>query len=152
VRRAADVARMRVAALLGPGALLALCSACTATAPAAGGSSAPQVRSTVLGSGAGVQACRNGAAHTFGQQDFIVFCVEFGWPSSERGGSHAIEWRWYQDRRLVSKLQKQVTFASNPYTLWTRRAAATLGSGHFRVEALVDGALASSASFDIAAQ
>jgi hypothetical protein len=134
-------------------ALPALLAACTATAPVGAAAPAPQVLGSVLTRGAGVQACRQPPVRSFTQQDFIVFCVEFGWQGEKaRGGTHAVEWRWYQQERFVSRLQKQVTFASNPYTLWTRRAAATLGSGHFKVEARVDGALAASASFELGAQ
>jgi hypothetical protein len=89
---------------------------------------------------------------TFTQEDVVVFQVMLDWPAHERGGVHAVQWRWYQGERLVSVSEKQVTFDHQPYTLSARRPAAMLGSGQFAVAVLVDGALAGASPFEVTAQ
>ena len=111
----------------------------------------PRVTSNVLTSGANLSSGKRIPAQTFSSQDFVVFLVDFQWdPVGQSGGSHDVEWRWYQNDKLLSNLRRPVMFTSTPYTLRTQRAAATLGIGHFRVETVVDGNIAASSEFDIA--
>jgi hypothetical protein len=87
---------------------------------------------------------------SFSLQDSVVSMVDFQWPDpTHPGGEHRVEWRWYKDGTLVSQSEKRLTFTSTPYTTWTTRAAGSLGIGHFRVDTLLDGVVASSSEFDI---
>lgn len=87
---------------------------------------------------------------SFSMQDSVVSMVDFQWADVEHSaGEHVVEWRWYKAGALVSKSERRLTFKTTPYTTSTTRAAASLGPGHFRVDTLLDGAVASSSEFDI---
>ena len=110
----------------------------------------PLVTSSVLTSGASLSSGKRTPVQTFSSQDFVVFLVDFQWtPVGESGGSHDVEWRWYQNDKLLSKSRGVLVFTSTPYTLRTQRAAATLGIGRFKVETVVDGNIAASSEFNI---
>jgi len=105
----------------------------------------------LLTSGASLQGGRRSPVHSFGQEDFVWQLVDFKWADLDAvGGTHRVTWNWYQGDRLVSKTpQKYVQFTHSPFTLETHRAAATLGTGHFHVETVVDGELMATSQFDI---
>jgi hypothetical protein len=105
---------------------------------------------SVLTSGTYLSEGKRVPVQTFTLQDYVVSLVDFQWDDAQKnGGIHDVNWRWYHDGRLVSSSGKSVSFTSTPFTLRTRRAAATLGIGHFKVETVVDGNLAGSSEFDI---
>ena len=90
---------------------------------------------------------------TFSLEDSVVCLVDFAWSDvTHSGGDHVVGWRWYRDSVLVSQSQKRMTFATSPYTTWTKRAASSLGSGQYKVETLLDGQVASSCEFQIKPQ
>lgn len=124
---------------------------CAAFALPATAEETPQLTHTMTTSGHYLSAGQRTPVQTFSQQDFVVQMADFKWPTAgESGGNHQVEWRWYQGAELISKTEKELHFNSTPYTIWTKRAAATLGAGHFRVEALVDGVVTATSEFDIA--
>ena len=113
----------------------------------------PQVVASMMTNGESLSKGKRISVQSFTSQDFVVNLIDFKWEAvTENGGSHLVEWRWYQNDKLLSRSAKTLVFTSTPYTTWTRRAASTLGVGHFRVETLVDGVIAASNDFDIAAQ
>ena len=87
----------------------------------------------------------------FNQSDTVVMLVDFTWPNpQESGGVHSCEWKWYKGDQLVSDGQPRlIEFTSTPYTLRTARAAATLGSGEFKVETIVDNLVVATGRFTI---
>lgn len=106
---------------------------------------------TMLTSGASLAAGKRVPVQAFDQRDFVVQLADFAWEPADMGaGKHDVVWRWYQDDRLLSQTAKSLDFNSTPYTLWTRRAASTLGFGHFRVETMIDGMVVTASEFDIA--
>lgn len=122
-----------------------------AAVPAVQASETPHLARSLTTSGASLQAGKRVPQQRFGQHDFVVQLSDFDWEAvGESAGEHRVEWRWYQGDKLVSQTDKKLNFNSTPYTLWTRRAAATLGSGHFKVEAVIDGEVAAVSEFDIA--
>jgi hypothetical protein len=130
--------------LLAAGAIAAvLCAGCAGNINVAG---------AVLTSGAAMSQGKRTPATQFTHDDFIVMLVDFTWPNAEdNGGSHKCDWRWYRDGQLVSKSPtKIIRFKSTPFSLRTSRAAATLGTGHFKVETIVDDNVVATSEFDIA--
>jgi hypothetical protein len=89
----------------------------------------------------------------FGPDDTAMALLILNWPVSARnGGSHRIRWNWYRDGRLVYSVRRcHMAFATQPFSLWTWRTARELGGGHVRVDTLIDGEIAGSTEFDVAA-
>lgn len=123
---------------------------CAALALPAVADETPQLSQAMTTSGHHLSAGKRVPVQTFSQQDFVVQLADFKWATvGESGGKHQVEWRWYHEGELVSKTAKELLFNSTPYTIWTKRAASTLGAGHFRVDALIDGAVVAANDFDI---
>lgn len=88
--------------------------------------------------------------HSFGPQDFIVLFTDLKWDAVKReGGLHTVGYNWYLGNKLVSKSSGLVDFTSTPFTLATRLSAAGLGTGHFRVETVIDRKVVSTNDFEI---
>lgn len=86
----------------------------------------------------------------FSLEDTVVSNVYFQWADvSSSSGEHRVEWRWYKEGILVSQSEKRLKFNTSPYTTWTTRAASSLGVGHYKVDTILDGQVASSSEFDI---
>ena len=87
----------------------------------------------------------------FSLQDTIRVAVYVTWPDASRGdGRHDVDWKWYRSDVLVSVTRrKTIDFESTPFTLWSRRVAASLGPGHYRVDTLIDGKVTASDDFTI---
>lgn len=110
----------------------------------------PRVINVMTTSGASMAAGKRMPAQSFAQQDFVVQFTDFAWDNADdNGGPHMVEWRWYRDGQLISKTAKKLDFNSTPYTIWTRRAASTLGAGHIRIEAVVDGSVVAESDVEI---
>ncbi len=77
----------------------------------------------------------------FTLKDVIRVEAFLSWPNpGDEDGLHDVEWDWYRSSVLVSRTSREnLRFDSTPYGLWTRRAAAGLGPGSYRVDTLVDG-------------
>jgi hypothetical protein len=107
--------------------------------------------SMVLTSGAMRTSGKRTPVHSFGHDDYIWQLVDFSWGNLDNtGGMHRCSFYWYRDSTLVSETpEKYCYFGHSPWTLETHRAAATLGTGHFRVETVVDGQIMVSSVFDI---
>ena len=77
----------------------------------------------------------------FSMKDVIRVEAFLSWPDPSNGDVlHDVEWDWYRSGVLVSRTKRDnQRFDSTPYGLWTRRAAAGLGPGDYRVDTLVDG-------------
>jgi hypothetical protein len=105
----------------------------------------------VLTSGANLHAGKRTPVHSFGHDDYVWQLVDFSWGNLDKlGGTHLCSFNWYRDGVLVSRTpEKYCQFGHSPWTLETHRAAATLGTGHFKVETVVDGALMASSDFEI---
>jgi hypothetical protein len=108
--------------------------------------------SAVLTSGASLAAGKRTEVSHFGRDDFVFQLVDVTWPDvSDYGGIHEVVWNWYKGGKLASTSHDDhMRFASSPFTLRTSRAAATLGTGQFSVETLVDGNVMARNRFDIA--
>jgi hypothetical protein len=125
-------------------AVAALTSACATT------STTPHVTGTVLTRTADLVTARRVPTSEFSLEDSVVCYVYFAWDdATKEAGHHQIEWRWYQDDKLVSRSQKRSNFKRTPHTLWTSRTAGSLGAGHFSVATVIDGAVASTSNFEI---
>jgi hypothetical protein len=120
-----------------------LCSGCT--------NSKIDVVGATLTSGAIMSQGKRTPVAQFTRDDYIVMLVDFTWPNAaEDGGTHKCDWQWYRDGQLISKsATKMIRFVSTPVTLRTDRAVATLGTGHFRVETIVDDQIVAHSEFDI---
>lgn len=83
--------------------------------------------------------------------DAVVCFVDFQWPDvTQHAGRHEVEWQWFKDGNLVSQGEKRhSTFRTSPWSFWSRRAAASLGTGHYTVRVLLDGSMAASGDFEI---
>jgi hypothetical protein len=110
----------------------------------------PHVTNTVLTKTADLVTARRVPTRVFSTEDSVVCYVYFQWDDvTKEAGHHQVEWRWYQDDKLVSQSKKQLNFKRTPYTTWTARSAGSLGVGHFSVATVVDGQVASTSSFEI---
>ena len=67
--------------------------------------------------------------------------VDFSWPDpTQDDGLHDCEWKWFRGKMLILETPaKRLGFRTTPWTLRTARSAATLGTGDFTVETIVDG-------------
>jgi N-acetylmuramic acid 6-phosphate (MurNAc-6-P) etherase len=125
-------------------ALLGMLVSCATTG------TTPRVTNTVLTKTADLVTARRVPTAVFSPEDSVVCYVYFQWDdATKEAGHHAVEWRWYQDDRLVSRSQKRLHFKRTPYTIWTQRSAGALGAGHFSVATVVDGAVVSTSNFEI---
>jgi hypothetical protein len=110
----------------------------------------PRVTNTVLTKTADLINARRVPSTVFSLADSVVSYVYFQWDDvTEEAGYHRVEWRWYQDDKLVSQGKKRLHFKRTPYTTWTARSAGSLGAGHFSVATLLDGVEASRTDFEI---
>ncbi len=105
----------------------------------------------VLTSGAMRQMGKRTPVHSFSSDDYVWQLVDFSWLNVDKlGGMHRCSFYWYRESVLVSETpEKNCFFAQSPWTLETHRAAATLGTGHFKVETVVDGQIMATSFFDI---
>jgi hypothetical protein len=86
----------------------------------------------------------------FGINEVIVVFLYATWPDvTAPAGTHDVDWRWYRDTQLISEHHAPIKFNTPPASPWTRRAAAGLGPGTYRVEARVDDQLMATNSFKI---
>jgi len=110
-----------------------------------------RVTSMVLTSGSARATGKRTPVHVFGHDDYVWQLVDFSWDHLDAtGGLHQCTFNWYREGVLISKTpEKQCPFGHSPWTLETHRAAATLGSGHFTVETVVDGQTMATSSFEI---
>jgi hypothetical protein len=88
---------------------------------------------------------------TFTTQDTIVFYVAVTWENiSMDAGLRDVEWRWYKDGKMVAHFENERGyFKGAPNLRHLIRPAASLGTGHFRAECLIDGHPIASQEFDI---
>jgi hypothetical protein len=105
---------------------------------------------TILTNGESLAKGKKIPTDTFGLQDEIVFYVYITWDDpTQKYGWHPVIWNWYKNGKLVSTAEKKLKFNTTPYGLWTHKTASVLGSGHFKVETVVDGKVVGSTVFDI---
>ncbi len=110
----------------------------------------PQVQSSILTSGASLALGQRIPVQTFKSDDYIISSVIMRWaPATASAGRHLLEHRWLQNGTLVSEHKRMLSFNTTPINLYSRRAAAALGEGHFEVQTLVDGAVVGDEQFDI---
>jgi hypothetical protein len=113
----------------------------------------PNVAHVMTTNGASIASGKRVAVQSFTQQDIVWQLVDFNWePVGESAGNHTVEWRWYRDDVLVSDSTKKIDFRSTPYTVWTKRAAMSIGAGHMKIETIVDGTIVATSEVDVAAQ
>lgn len=88
---------------------------------------------------------------TFSTTDVIRFYVSITWADvTEDAGWQDVVWNWYKDGQLVGHRENQhAYFKGAPNTRYATQPASALGTGHFRVECLVDGKPIASSEFDI---
>jgi hypothetical protein len=134
----------RSSILLAAGAMAGmLCGACA--------DSTIDIAGATLTSGAIMSQGKRTPVAQFTHDDYVVMLVDFTWQDAANdGGNHKFYFDWYRDGRLVSKSPtKFVHFVATPVTLRTDISAALLGTGHFRVDAIVDDKLVAHSEFDI---
>jgi hypothetical protein len=84
-------------------------------------------------------------------QDVVRLYVSVRWDDPTKdAGVHDINYNWYLGDKLVSTYYRRALFVRSPAELHTTRAASDLGSGHFKVEILIDKNVVGSKEFDIA--
>ncbi|MBL6729255.1 MAG: hypothetical protein ISP79_06625 [Methylophilaceae bacterium] len=109
-----------------------------------------RVTDSVLTSGDNIAHGDKSPVQTFSTSDLVVAQVVFEWDAVKKSaGQHSVEWNWYQGNDIVSRSEKSVEFKTTPFTLTSSRQASSLGTGHFRVETVVDGVIESTSEFDI---
>jgi|HubBroStandDraft_5_1064220.scaffolds.fasta_scaffold446805_1 hypothetical protein len=88
---------------------------------------------------------------TFAVSDVIRFYVSITWADvTQDAGWQDIVWNWYKDGQLVGHRENlHAYFRGAPNTRFATQPASALGTGHFRVECLVDGKSIASSEFDI---
>jgi hypothetical protein len=129
---------------------LIVIAASSAVAGCATPGTTPHVTGTVLSKTADLIHAQRVPTSVFSPADDVVCYVYFQWDDPTReAGNHKVEWRWYQDGRLVSQSKKDLRFRRTPYTVWTYRPAGALGLGHFSVATSVDGVDVSTSDFEI---
>lgn len=109
-----------------------------------------RVTESVLTSGDDVTHGDKSPVQTFSTSDLVVSQVVFEWDAVKKSaGQHNVQWNWYQGNDIVSRSEKSVEFKTTPFTLTSSRQASSLGTGHFRVETVVDGIIDATSEFDI---
>jgi hypothetical protein len=87
---------------------------------------------------------------SFTSQDVIRFYVSVRWDDPTKGaGIHDINYNWYAGDKLVSTFYRRANFIRTPAEMHSTRAAADLGTGHFKAEILIDKKVVGSKEFDI---
>jgi hypothetical protein len=125
-------------------------AATSAVAGCATPGTTPHVTGTVLTKSADLIRAQRVPTSVFSPLDDVVCYVYFQWDDPTReAGHHKVEWRWYQDGRLVSQSKKDLHFRRTPYSTWTYRSAGALGLGHFSVATSLDGVAVSTSDFEI---
>jgi hypothetical protein len=110
----------------------------------------PQVSGHIVTSGASRALGQRIAVQNFTTDDYVISYVDLQWsPADTNAGAHFVEHRWLRDGTLVSDGKRVLAFNQTPFTLSSRRAAATLGTGHFTIQTLVDNAIVATDEFDI---
>ena len=129
----------RIAALM---AMTVACAACQ--------TQALTTVSSVTTSAASVASGTRTARSEFSTNEIIYVYVYVTWPDvTAPGGKHDVDFRWYRDAQLLSEHHGSVKFTTAPGSIWTRRAAAALGPGSYRVEARIDDQLMATNSFKV---
>ena len=86
---------------------------------------------------------------TFTVQDRVIQLVDFSWPDPrEDGGTNNCRWKWFRGTTLLSETPvKHLEFQTTPWAVRSARSAATLGTGNFTVETIVDGNVVATSAF-----
>ena len=88
---------------------------------------------------------------TFATTDVIRFYVSVTWADvTQDAGWQDVVWNWYKDGQLVGHRENQhAYFKGAPNTRFATQPASALGTGHFRVECLIDSKVIALSEFDI---
>ena len=109
-----------------------------------------EVQSSIITSGASLALGQRIPVQNFKIEDYVISSVLMHWtPATESAGRHLVEHRWLQNGTLVSEGKRVIAFDKTPIHLYSRRAAAALGEGHFEVQTLMDGQIVGDEQFDI---
>lgn len=87
----------------------------------------------------------------FTLKDVIRVETYLTWPDATgEGGLHDLQWRWFRSGVLVSRTTRDnQSFDTTPFSLWTSKAAASLGQGDYTVDVVVDDKLVVTNKFSI---
>jgi hypothetical protein len=88
---------------------------------------------------------------TFSTADVICFYVSVTWADvNQEPGWEEVAWNWYKDGQLVGHRENdRAYFKGAPNTRHVMQPASALGTGHFKVECLINGDQIAAAEFDI---
>ncbi len=88
---------------------------------------------------------------TFSMADIIRFYVNVTWDDvTQEPGWQDVTWNWYKDGKLVGHRENDMAyFKGAPNTRFATQPAAGLGTGHFKVECLINDKQIAAAEFDI---
>ena len=88
---------------------------------------------------------------TFSTADVICFYVSVTWADvNQEPGWEEVTWNWYKDGQLVGHRENdRAYFKGAPNTRHVMQPASALGTGHFKVECLINGDQIAAAEFDI---
>jgi len=110
----------------------------------------PHLANSVLSSAENINFGKRIPVRNFTQQDIIVWLVDVAWtPPTRPAGRRYIETSWYKDHQLISEAHEYQYLMNTPYSIWSRRAAATLGIGHFKVQTAINDEVIAVAEFDV---
>ena len=88
---------------------------------------------------------------TFSTEDVICFYVSVTWANvNQEPGWQEVAWNWYKEGKLVGHRENdRAYFKGAPNTRHVMQPASALGTGHFKVECLINGDQIAAAEFDI---
>ena len=111
------------------------------------------LKNEVIGLGQGVQKGKQTLRDIFRSTETIIYRLEFEVDDPQKDLTvHDIAFKWYNGFRFIpdsSDEQNSLTSEGECFRMRTERLASSLGVGHIRVEALIDGNVVASRKFDI---
>jgi len=84
---------------------------------------------------------------TFTEADLIIFVSSVEWAGTESAGSHEAKWKWFNNDRLVTTVERHYNFYTSPFELFGHITGLSLGKGESRVEFYIDDKLFSQQPF-----
>jgi hypothetical protein len=108
------------------------------------------LRSTIVTAGGEGARPKRVPQREFKQEDLIFVIVSFEWADVEKSaGRHEVNWKWYNNDKLVTVVKRSHEFSVSPWELWSHISAQSLGSGSNKVELYVDDKLITTQAFTV---
>lgn len=89
------------------------------------------------------------ARSSFGREETVYLKTVLQWDDWSVGRTHFVAWIWYANDQPSAHNMMQMDFDGSPFVLLGYTPAASLGTGHHRVEVYVDGQLLDQRAFEV---